>query len=103
VVRAQRRDGAVARHALPAMAILTGGACMALHWGLGAEYVWVAAGAFFLSVGVGAYVLSAAWAAQGVLGKVLRSPGISLIVLLAVLGTLVWTVLLGLGALWASI
>jgi hypothetical protein len=101
-VRGERRDLAGVRHGLPALAILAGGACMSLHWGLGAEFVWVAAGWFFLSVGVGAYVLSAAWAAQGLLGKVLRSPVLSLLVLLAVLGTLVWTVLLGVRALLAS-
>ena len=101
-MRGERRDSASARHGLPSLAILAGGACMALHWGLGAEFVWVAAGGFFLSVGVGTYVLSAAWAAQGLLGKVLRSPVISLLVLLAVLGTLVWTVLLGVRALLTS-
>ncbi len=97
-MRCKRRPQADARLALPAIAMLTGGACMALHWGLGAEFVWVAAGAFFLSVGGGAYLLSVAWAARGVLGTVLRSRGVSLLVLLGVLGTLIWTVCLALRA-----
>lgn len=87
---------------MPGIAIATGGACMALHWGLGAEFVWVAAGIFFLAVGVSAYLLGTAWVVEGALGRVLRSPGITVLVLLTILGTLVWTVFLGVIELLAS-
>ena len=80
---------------LPIIAILVGMALIyAGLWG-GWGIVWAAGGGFFIAVGLGAALLTLAWALPGSAGAFLRQPVISILILLIVLGMLCLTVSLG--------
>lgn len=57
--------------------------------------VWIAAGFFFVTLGVCAMLLNVAWIAQGPIARILRHPILSVLIFLAVLGTLVGTLIIG--------
>jgi hypothetical protein len=81
--------------AMSAFAIIVGGllvyAGTAGDWGA----VWVAAGAFFLAVGLGTVLISLAYVLPGPAGAILRSPAVSILVIAAVIIALLITVFLG--------
>ena len=73
------------------LALLTG-LGLALFGALVAHrLVWSAAGLFFATVGASAMLLTYAPAAPGPVGRFLRSPGVGVLILAAVLATLVFT------------
>ena len=63
------------------------------HLGWGA--VWTAGGGFFVTVAVAAYLLNLAWIVPAPFGLVLRHPITNVAILLAVIGMLIVTVILG--------
>jgi hypothetical protein len=64
-------------------------------YGLGWGAVWVAGGGYFITVAVAAWLLTLAWVAPDPIGAFLRHPIVNIVILLAVLGMLVYTVVLG--------
>jgi hypothetical protein len=60
-------------------------------WGL----VWAAGGGFFITVGVGAGVLTLTWVLPGPAGAMLRRPIVSILILCAVVGMMALTVYIG--------
>lgn len=60
-------------------------------WGL----VWAVGGGFFITVGVGAGVLTLAWVLPGPAGAMLRRPIVSIVILCAVVGMMALTVYIG--------
>jgi hypothetical protein len=60
-------------------------------WGL----VWAVGGGFFITVGIGAGVLTLAWVLPGKAGTLLRHPIVSVAILCAVVGMMVLTVYVG--------
>jgi hypothetical protein len=80
---------------LPIIAILVGMAIIyAGLWG-GWGIVWAAGGGFFIVLGLGATLLTLAWALPDPAGAFLRQPMISILILLIVLSMLYLTVSLG--------
>jgi hypothetical protein len=60
-------------------------------WGL----VWAVAGGFFITVGLGAGVLTLAWVLPGPAGAILRRPIVSIVILCAVVAMMALTVYVG--------
>jgi len=84
-----------AHYTMPLLPI--GAGAVLVYLGLFADWglVWAAAGGFFLTVGLGAYVFTLAWTLPGTPGVLLRHPLVSILVVMAVLLMLGLTVLLG--------
>jgi hypothetical protein len=57
--------------------------------------VWAVAGGFFITVGLGAGVLTLAWVLPGPAGAILRRPIVSIVILCAVVGMMAMTVYVG--------
>jgi len=62
----------------------------------GLDLVWAAGGLFFITLGLSAIVLTLAWVLPDPLRSILRHPVVSIILLLAVLGTMALVVVMGL-------
>jgi hypothetical protein len=62
-----------------------------LKWGL----TWSLAGGFFIAIGIAAILFTLGWVAPGPLGAVLRHPVVNILIILAVLGMLLATVIAG--------
>jgi hypothetical protein len=80
---------------VPILVILIGLAliCLGLRGGWGA--VWAAAGGFFVVLGIGAELLTLAWALPGPVGTLLRHPVVSILIVALVLAMMGLTVYLG--------
>ena len=83
---------------MPFVAMLAGGGLVYAGAKLGWGLVWVMGGGFFITVGIVALLLSLAWVLPGPLGDFLRSPAVNILLLLAVLGMLIATVVVGIVA-----
>lgn len=80
---------------MPFLALGAGALLVYAGAGLGWGAVWAAGGGFFITVAVAAWLLTLAWAAPDPIGAFLRHPIVNIVILLAVLGMLVYTVVLG--------
>jgi hypothetical protein len=60
-------------------------------WGL----VWAMGGGFFVTIGVGAVLLTLAWVLPGSLGALLRRPVVSIVIVGVVLAMMALTVYVG--------
>lgn len=80
---------------MPILCIMVGIAlvCVGLFggWGL----VWAAGGGFFVTVGIGAGLLTLAWVLPGQAGTILRRPIVSILILGAVVAMMALTVCMG--------
>jgi hypothetical protein len=80
---------------MPQLALLVGAALLyAGIWG-GWGAAWVAGGAFFISIGLAANLLTLAWILPGPVGAFLRHPVTNIFILAMVLISLCLTVTLG--------
>ncbi len=90
-----RRPGLMA-WLLPPLVIAAGLGTITLDVIGDAGHAWFAAGCFFISIGIATTVFNFAAVARGQRARVLRSPAVSVGLLLLIAGTLLWTVLAGL-------
>lgn len=80
---------------LPFVVLAVGVALIYLGLGMKAGQAWAAGGIFFIILGLSALLLTVATNATGKMGQFLRSKFVSLLIFLALLVSLVATVLLG--------
>lgn len=80
---------------MPLLALGAGALLVYAGAGLGWGAVWVAGGGFFITVAFAAWLLTFAWVAPDPVGAFLRNPVVNILLVLAVLGMLVFTVVLG--------
>ena len=84
------------RHFLvPFAPMLIGGLLIYLGLAQGWGAVWAVGGVFFIIIGVSALTLAFAWATDGPAGAFLRSPFVSIVLVVAVLGSLCVTLYVG--------
>jgi len=80
---------------LPFVVLAVGAALIYLGLGMKAGQAWAAGGIFFIILGLSALLLTVATNATGKMGQFLRSKFVSLLIFLAMLVSLVVTVILG--------
>ena len=80
---------------LPFVALAVGAGLIYLGLGMKTGQAWAAGGIFFIILGLSALLLTIASNATGKMGQFLRSKFVSLLIFLAMLVSLVVTVILG--------
>jgi hypothetical protein len=80
---------------MPILCMLVGIVLIYLGTSVGWGSVWAMAGGFFITVGIGAILLTLAWVLPGQLGALLRRPIVSVLILGAILVMMALTVWVG--------